>query len=449
MEFLSFPLIYLYTMEVLLQWFVFHKFSEYQVRFKYIFLHWLIVIFFMSFNFYIDDLFYTFFFPFSIGLSIYIIDKRKGRNKSRLNLFFYSVLAVLTEDIIIRLTGNYIIFELVNVSLYSYPRMEITTTIQVILTFIIFNIVFYVFQIDFKYVRLSKNIFKMEKMKKFTSLFSYVLLVGYNTLAFFNDNFYPESDFFLLTRKLVILIYFIILISILVYISHFSLNDWKNQIIKDNEEQIKTINNYSSIIEEEYEAMRLFKHDYKNILLTIGESIRTGDINLIEEQFDKVMDGSLKELNNANCKYSPLSRVKDLSIKSLLINKIKNFDDSGGKFLIEIESEWSTISKNDLSFIRILGILLDNAIEEAMNTKEKTVQLIFTNGFNNEIILIIYNSCHSGIVEERIIKKGFSTKGENRGLGLYSVSKILSKQPNWELNTVVEDKLFKQILTIR
>ncbi|WP_455797754.1 GHKL domain-containing protein [Clostridium butyricum] len=48
----------------------------------------------------------------------------------------------------------------------------------------------------------------------------------------------------------------------------------------------------------------------------------------------------------------------------------------------------------------------------------------------------------------KIYEKGFSTKGENRGLGLYSLKEITSKYNNVFLDTVLENNEFKQLLQI-
>jgi two-component system sensor histidine kinase AgrC len=49
-----------------------------------------------------------------------------------------------------------------------------------------------------------------------------------------------------------------------------------------------------------------------------------------------------------------------------------------------------------------------------------------------------------------MFEKGFSTKGENRGVGLNNVKDILANRyKNVILNTSIEDEMFKQELWIR
>ena len=53
----------------------------------------------------------------------------------------------------------------------------------------------------------------------------------------------------------------------------------------------------------------------------------------------------------------------------------------------------------------------------------------------------------SNVTIEELKKEGYSSKGENRGLGLISAQDII-KNYNMILTTKIENNMFKQILTI-
>lgn len=48
-----------------------------------------------------------------------------------------------------------------------------------------------------------------------------------------------------------------------------------------------------------------------------------------------------------------------------------------------------------------------------------------------------------------ITQEGYSTKGENRGIGLSSYQKILNKYPNVFNKTVVSDNQFQQVIKMQ
>lgn len=48
----------------------------------------------------------------------------------------------------------------------------------------------------------------------------------------------------------------------------------------------------------------------------------------------------------------------------------------------------------------------------------------------------------------RGVSYGASSKGEERGVGLYTVMKIVESHPNTSLNTTCQDHVFRQVLTV-
>ena len=72
-----------------------------------------------------------------------------------------------------------------------------------------------------------------------------------------------------------------------------------------------------------------------------------------------------------------------------------------------------------ISFTRILSILLDNAIEAAATTKERRLWIVLLEDFGT-LRLIIENSSEEQIDLRSLGERGYSTKGEGRGLGLFN-----------------------------
>lgn len=59
------------------------------------------------------------------------------------------------------------------------------------------------------------------------------------------------------------------------------------------------------------------------------------------------------------------------------------------------------------------------------------------------------SSFNGSINVNDILKKGYSSKGDNREIGLYNVKEILNeKYPNILLNTYIEEDIFIQDLHI-
>lgn len=101
-------------------------------------------------------------------------------------------------------------------------------------------------------------------------------------------------------------------------------------------------------------------------------------------------------------------------------------------------------------FARILGILLDNAIEASSESEEKIINLTFRNDIKNSRELIIVENTYQdkNIDTEKIFEKGISGKENHTGLGLWEVRKLIKKNNNINLYTAKNDKFFSQQLEI-
>jgi two-component system sensor histidine kinase AgrC len=67
---------------------------------------------------------------------------------------------------------------------------------------------------------------------------------------------------------------------------------------------------------------------------------------------------------------------------------------------------------------------------------------------NKNFNILIANSFNGKIDIDSLSEKGYSSKGENRGLGLYSAKLLLSEMPELNLSTIVDQNLFMQDLTL-
>lgn len=115
-------------------------------------------------------------------------------------------------------------------------------------------------------------------------------------------------------------------------------------------------------------------------------------------------------------------------------------------FLLDL----TTLKMGIYDFARILGILLDNAIEASKECKEKIINITFRSDIKNNRQLIIIENTYSNkdIDTEKIFEKGISEKENHTGLGLWEVRKIIKKNNNANLFTSKNDKFFSQQLEL-
>ena len=101
-------------------------------------------------------------------------------------------------------------------------------------------------------------------------------------------------------------------------------------------------------------------------------------------------------------------------------------------------------------FARVLGILLDNAIDASSECDEKVINIIFRDDAKNHRQLITIENTYQdkNVDTEKIFDKGVSGKENHTGLGLWEVRKILNKSKNLDLFTTKNDKYFSQQIEI-
>ena len=101
---------------------------------------------------------------------------------------------------------------------------------------------------------------------------------------------------------------------------------------------------------------------------------------------------------------------------------------------------------------RIIGILLDNAIEAAIESEEKIINVQFSENFyTNSKQIIIENTYGKQELDlDLIFKKDYTTKKikGNSGIGLWKAKNMLEKEEKISLKTSKESNMFKQLLEI-
>jgi two-component system sensor histidine kinase AgrC len=94
----------------------------------------------------------------------------------------------------------------------------------------------------------------------------------------------------------------------------------------------------------------------------------------------------------------------------------------------------------------IIGIFFDNAIDEAVKG-DKAIGIIVKEG-KRFIEISISNSCTTTPDINKIYIDGYSSKGENRGMGLAIVKRLIDKYKNILHITTFEDNIFTQTIEI-
>ena len=223
----------------------------------------------------------------------------------------------------------------------------------------------------------------------------------------------------------------------------------KNHALKQQLQNAEVLNGYAQSMENYYEEFREFRHDYKNILATMGEYIRERDWENLQTYFQEKILPSGVSLSSEHFCIGKLHFIENSPIKSILYTKLLAALNDDISLSLEITEPLSYVNMDSLKLCRILGILLDNARESALLTSEKqlTVAIIST---EDSTVFSITNSCPPLPVPiSKLSQKGFTTMNHHTGLGLYFVQKLVKASDNTDLYTSCNNNFFHQTLEIR
>ncbi len=268
-----------------------------------------------------------------------------------------------------------------------------------------------------RYVKFIKSFVSKLNEHSLGRAYKYIIIVmflGVLLIIDFRNIFTPSVISYIVSILLVILI-FIIFISYLNDEFRISTELKKVDVLLEN------ITNYEEIIDNN----RINSHEMLNnlILLKSFDDKNTQEYSDLLNELIKSYDKSGNSIKNIS--------LLPKGLKGIIYYKTNDLCNKGINVTIDISKRVSNslakIEHDDFVILcRCVPILLDNAIEASLNSVEKNL-IVSIYLEKNNIIVSIENSSEKIVNVEFINNKNFSTKGENRGLGLYILNNLLSK----------------------
>ena len=218
--------------------------------------------------------------------------------------------------------------------------------------------------------------------------------------------------------------------------------------IEMRQDSYNRLQEYTNQIENMYSSLRSFKHDYSNIMLSMSGYIEANDMEGLRDYFDKEILPLSKNITKNTAHINQLINIKTTELKSIISSKLLYAIELNINVSIEVTDEVTSIPMDTLDLCRVIGIFLDNAIEATLETDRPTIRFALIN-LDTEYIFIISNTfLEKGIPYATLSKPNVSTKGVNRGIGLYNAHEIIAKYNHVFLDTEIKNKSFVQRLQI-
>ncbi|WP_462130480.1 GHKL domain-containing protein [Staphylococcus epidermidis] len=352
---------------------------------------------------------------------------------------WYSIVIVLMSTLLSYLTN----FITVAISLYTENIIH-NIYFYNIFHFSIFIILSLILAHLFKHLLIRLRYSYLYLSKRYYIIISFVLAIAFIYFYIISQTNLQESNS--LNFYAIIFVSITVLLSLVILLlSAFALREMK---YKRKLQEIEAYYGYTLRIESINNEMRKFRHDYVNILTTLSDYIREDDMPGLRKYFDEHIVPMKDKLKTRSIKMNGIEKLKVREIKGLITTKIIQAQEKRIPISIEVPDEIDRIDMNTVELSRIIGIIVDNAIEASENLEEPLINIAFIDN-DESVTFIVMNKCSDDIPKiHELFEQGFSTKGDNRGLGLSTLKELTDSNENVLLDTVIENGYFVQKVEI-
>lgn len=182
-----------------------------------------------------------------------------------------------------------------------------------------------------------------------------------------------------------------------------------------NKETYKILQNNNKFYVDMNTDLRTFKHN----LLHKLDGVKSYSNAKSKKLVDAIIE-ECKLLKQANVELDKLPNGINGLIQNILYNKYDNniqivVDNNIEKDIFDLIK-----AKNYIKLCEVLGVTLDNALEAMKESKEKVIY-ISLDETEKDLIVVIKNSFSSFIDIDKLGTIDYTTKGNDHGLGLFSV----------------------------
>lgn len=393
--------------------------------------------------------------------------------------FLKSVLYIFIPTFIIYVFAHWlgIIYFYISLIIFlSYRIQKVRTTIYVTLIFIVAIIADHMTTLLLTYFEFEnffaeliiRNILFITLHFLFISIFKLILevfqtkiklplkvrsiivsLLVITLIVFYYNIFLVFDQIDIMKIKINLVVFFLYFFLLIVLISMIFYILLKEESIRAKEIENKFFNEYVESLEETNKKMQKFQHDYLNILLSLKGYIDSEDWDGLKQYFNNDILNFERKTILENKAFGNLKNINVMSLKGLLLIKSLRAIDENLNISIEVAEPINKIPVDTIDLNRILGNLLDNAVENCIDDGKENIQIAIVKQENSTIIFRVSNEIgEKDINISQIFQQGYTTKSYGKGIGLYNVKSIVDKDPKMSINVWIEDGWFNVELIV-
>ncbi|MEG2322550.1 MAG: GHKL domain-containing protein, partial [Bacilli bacterium] len=266
-----------------------------------------------------------------------------------------------------------------------------------------------------------------------------ILMIAINILLAFV--YYEKSIFYILTLNLI----FFIIYGFITY-EIFAEKNNSLKIQAENKALVDNLGEYEKMLDYQ----RVANHENKNQLLLIKNMINKNEENIVA-YIDEVVHEKREDNENL---YYRAKKIPTGGLQGIVYQKMLVMQEKGIKINLDVSRDIKQLDFNKLTaklnydLCRIMGVLLDNAIEETLKVEEKEIAILI---YKEAGYLGVSISNHFKEMPnlELIDQKGYTTKSSGHGFGLSLVKQIVDGNSEIVNERSITKDIFCQIVKIK
>ena len=207
------------------------------------------------------------------------------------------------------------------------------------------------------------------------------------------------------------------------------------------QQSIRLLSQKSFQEEEKLHLANEFKHDYRNILVSLSTYLEKNQIEEARNYVSSIVDYSDPFIGADD--FSQVAAIKSPPIQGLLIKFLESCREKKIPVQLIVNQEISEfdITINLLDFIRCFSILLDNAVEASEAVEKPLIEV--TMGILEQSTIIEVRNAYEGTLSiGKLLKNNYTTKKGHQGKGLHIFTKLLKQYRKASYGFDIENEFF-------
>ena len=331
--------------------------------------------------------------------------------------------------LLVKIAGEFIFIKIADPRGWNYLRDMLAIICGTALTYLLYKLIVYLVNKHKVFLTFPDNIVIRSTRSEIAKNFCISCIVY---AAVMTSLYLPAEGYEFVYMLLILLSYLVISVSYAY-----------NRIYK---EQIANKDAHIAAQSQSIEEFRGIKHDFNNILQTYSGYLELEEYSGLK-QYHKTMLATMA----ASATSLELSQrmPENPALFSLLDAKHKLALEKHVDFQISLPALMNDVGMDIFDFCRIMAILLDNAIEEAMLTDTQSVQLTCQSKRDRSLLFILSNDTVSSADIEKMFLPGYTTKPDHMGQGLFQVRETLNRYGNCTFNITNYANRFTAYLEVK